>query len=189
MDSLAKKIADAIGKYHTGFMQKKVLKTIEEIEATTDTLEKYVAGAEAVDELNNNLMSRPEFITDENGKITGYKTSGGADTVFPFSSLPETATILNWTWPSGYYSGSFTITGFIPKGYKKVFVNISNGTINNGQGVNTCVVGGKTLGYGTHTIDDSFEELEGGGYKVTYSPVYCAQGGGMLTTLKIDAML
>lgn len=32
-------------------------------------------------------MSRPEFITDENGKITGYKTLGGADTVFPFSSF------------------------------------------------------------------------------------------------------
>lgn len=29
----------------------------------------------------------PEFVYDENGKITGYKTSiGGADTVFPFSS-------------------------------------------------------------------------------------------------------
>lgn len=57
MDSLAKKIADAIGKYHVGFMQKKVLKTIEEIEATTDPLEKYIAGAGPVDELYNNLIS------------------------------------------------------------------------------------------------------------------------------------
>ena len=57
MDSLAKKIADAIGKYHVGFMQKKVLKTIEEIEATTDPLEKYIAGAGPVDELYNKLDS------------------------------------------------------------------------------------------------------------------------------------
>lgn len=57
MDSLAKKIADAIGKYHVGFMQKKVLKTIEEIEATTDPLEKYIAGAGPVDELYNNLKA------------------------------------------------------------------------------------------------------------------------------------
>lgn len=59
MDSLAKKIADAIGKYHVGFMQKKVLKTIEEIEATTDPLEKYIAGAGPVDELYNNLFLPP----------------------------------------------------------------------------------------------------------------------------------
>lgn len=134
-------------------------------------------------------MSRPEWIMGVDGKITGYKTPGGADTVFPFSSLPETATILNYKLIAGAYSGSFTITGFIPKGYKKVFVNISNrGTVHNEQGVNTCVVGGKTLGYGTHTIDDSFAELEGGGYAVTYSPVYCNQGGGILS-LVINAML
>ena len=38
-------------------------------------------------ELNNNLTSMPQWITDHStGKITGYKTPGGADTVFPFSS-------------------------------------------------------------------------------------------------------
>lgn len=31
-------------------------------------------------------MSRPQWITDSAGKITGYKTTaGGADTVFPFN--------------------------------------------------------------------------------------------------------
>lgn len=40
-------------------------------------------------ELNNNLMSRPQWITDSTGKITGYKTPGGADTVFPFIDLNE----------------------------------------------------------------------------------------------------
>lgn len=34
-------------------------------------------------------MQQPEWIEDSTGKITGYKTPGGADTVFPFSSLPE----------------------------------------------------------------------------------------------------
>ena len=38
--------------------------------------------------LNNNLVSRPDWIIDpETGKITGYKTPGGADTVFPFSNI------------------------------------------------------------------------------------------------------
>lgn len=40
-------------------------------------------------QLNNNLMSRPQWITDENGKITGYRTLGGADTVFPFKILED----------------------------------------------------------------------------------------------------
>ena len=39
-------------------------------------------------QLINNLTSRPQWITDPvTGKITGYKTQGGADTVFPFSSI------------------------------------------------------------------------------------------------------
>lgn len=36
--------------------------------------------------LNNKLASQPEFVYDETGRITGYKTKGGADTVFPFST-------------------------------------------------------------------------------------------------------
>ncbi len=38
-----------------------------------------------VNEITDELNSHPEFIYDESGKITGYKTPGGADTVFPFS--------------------------------------------------------------------------------------------------------
>lgn len=89
MATLASMIADAIDRYHVLFMQKKVLKTVEEIEATTNPLGKYIAGAGAVDELYNNLVSRPDWITDSTGKITGYKTPGGADTVFPFSDFSE----------------------------------------------------------------------------------------------------
>lgn len=36
--------------------------------------------------LNSSLVSQPIFQYDETGKITGYKTKAGADTVFPFSS-------------------------------------------------------------------------------------------------------
>ena len=34
---------------------------------------------------NSSLESQPIFQYDETGKITGYKTKAGADTVFPFS--------------------------------------------------------------------------------------------------------
>lgn len=36
--------------------------------------------------INSSLESQPDFIYDETGKITGYKTKAGADTVFPFKS-------------------------------------------------------------------------------------------------------
>ena len=36
------------------------------------------------EEINSNISVIPEFIMDESGKITGYKTEAGADTVFPF---------------------------------------------------------------------------------------------------------
>lgn len=39
------------------------------------------------DNVNSSLESQPDFVYDEAGKITGYKTKiGGADTVFPFSN-------------------------------------------------------------------------------------------------------
>ena len=57
METLAEKIVKAIEKYHVGFMKKKVLKTVEEVEANTDAADKYIAGAGVAGELINNLMS------------------------------------------------------------------------------------------------------------------------------------
>lgn len=47
-------------------------------------------------QLNNNLKNYPQWITDSTGKITGYKTLGGADTVFPFSSGLEIVSAGKW---------------------------------------------------------------------------------------------
>ena len=46
----------------------------------------YAADMTTVSKLNSSLESQPDFIYDETGKITGYKTKAGADTVFPFKS-------------------------------------------------------------------------------------------------------
>lgn len=65
-----------------------VLDSKEEIEANTETGK--VAGAAAVKamfgELNDNLKGFEPIIDPETGQITGYKTTVGADTVFPFSN-------------------------------------------------------------------------------------------------------
>lgn len=60
------------------------------IDGITDSLvstsSRIAASAKAINILNNNLNSHPQFIYDADGKITGYKTKAGADTVFPFNS-------------------------------------------------------------------------------------------------------
>lgn len=61
----------------------KVLNSKEEIEANKS--ENMIAGADAVKEVYSSLQDQPTFEYDETGKITGYKTKVGADTVFPFS--------------------------------------------------------------------------------------------------------
>lgn len=45
METLSEIIIKAIEKYHVKFMKKKVLKTVEEVEANTDAADKYIAGA------------------------------------------------------------------------------------------------------------------------------------------------
>ena len=83
MKPISEIIVNAIDKYHKG-LKKKILKTTEEVEANTN--ENNLVAAVVVGELIEDVNSQPKFIIDEAGKIIGYKTSGGADTVFPFSA-------------------------------------------------------------------------------------------------------
>ena len=73
---------DNLGRVWTRLFGK-VLNSKEEIEANKS--ENMIAGADAVKEVYSSLESHPTFQYDETGKITGYKTKAGADTVFPFS--------------------------------------------------------------------------------------------------------
>ncbi len=99
MKSIGEKIADGIQKFYTAFINQRVLTTPEEVQANTN--EKNLASAVVVGEIYNNLMQQPEWIKDSTGKITGYKTPGGADTVFPFSA--------KLTSYGGSYTGNQTI--------------------------------------------------------------------------------
>lgn len=82
--TLATVIADAIGKYHKGFFTKRVLKTVEEVEANTNV--KNLPSAVVVGELINDLGGY-SFGETSDGK-PGYRKPG-ADTVTPFSSLQK----------------------------------------------------------------------------------------------------
>lgn len=82
----------------------KVLNSKEEIEANTS--ENMIAGAEAVKEVYSSLQDQPTFEYDETGKITGYKTKVGADTVFPFKNGADVV----WTNPNPNAQMKSTIT-------------------------------------------------------------------------------
>ncbi len=65
--------------------------------------ENIAASIKAVNQLNNNLAQQPIFIYDSSGKITGYKTKAGADSIFPFSGSGKWEKIYTGsttTWPS-----------------------------------------------------------------------------------------
>lgn len=60
------------------------------VTGVTDSLEvddsKILVSAKALHKVNSSLGGVSQFIVDDStGKITGYKTKAGADTVFPFS--------------------------------------------------------------------------------------------------------
>ena len=63
-------------------------------------------------ELNDKVSSQPEWIQDSTGKITGYKTPGGADTVFPFRNmnLKKLLSAPDSGYYNGYRIGSYTCT-------------------------------------------------------------------------------
>ena len=83
-----------------------------------------------VSQLNNNLNSRPQWITDSSGKITGYKTKAGADTVFPFKGsnfikMKASVTADDLVYHTG--GSTVTVTGFSKIIVNEVSLNVYNG--------------------------------------------------------------
>lgn len=100
------------------------------------------------DELYNNLAQQPEWIEDSTGKITGYKTSGGADTVFPFKH--------------GIYIDKLSATGLNGYGaevglYFNVFdyKKLKIGSIYNDSGRNGNAGGGNNTSISVYGCNDS----------------------------------
>lgn len=61
--------------------------------------------------LNSSLESQPDFVYDETGKITGYKTKiGGADTVFPFKNGLSVSDVWQYSETSSKTDSNYTVT-------------------------------------------------------------------------------
>lgn len=78
--------------------------------------------------IENAFDKQPEWVYDETGKITGYKTKAGADTEFPFSSGKyKTAQSTNITWSSVNNAGERNINFYIKNPDLSYIIIISGG--------------------------------------------------------------
>lgn len=88
MKNIAEQILEGLSKFYVGFQNRRVLKTMEEIEANTD--EQNIPSALLLGEINNKLMfpDGSAFYLDIHDGIRGYNTEAarGADTFFPFNN-------------------------------------------------------------------------------------------------------
>ena len=89
MKNIAEQILEGLSKFYVGFQNRRVLKTMEEIEANTD--EQNIPSALLLGEINNKLMfpSGDQFYLDEHDGERGYNTdpARGADTFVPFRKV------------------------------------------------------------------------------------------------------
>ena len=100
MDTLAKRILDALSKYHKEFTKGRILKTTEEVEANTNP--ENVASALVTGELINNLGDC-HIVTEGSGADTEYYIQKGADSASKkaLGSVECTLTVQGLTTISG----------------------------------------------------------------------------------------
>ena len=108
MKNIAEQILEGLSKFYVGFQNRRVLKTMEEIEANTD--EQNIPSALLLGEINNKLTaddgSSFQYGITADGR-PGWKD--GADTVHPFTSSYRIYYELTVSGPlNGYYSMSKT---------------------------------------------------------------------------------
>lgn len=120
--TLDKRILDIMKRYMGMLVSKKVLTTMEEVEANTN--ETNLVAAPVVAELNDKLAGLPEFLYDTSGKITGYKTPGGADTVFPFTDTKTKGATFSLSEVGSSDPSGGSPTSYFPTFGKKVRVTV-----------------------------------------------------------------
>ena len=139
--------------------------------ATDDNLKNKVPEAKAVKELNNSLGGFTPII-DSTGKITGYKTKVGADTVFPFSSVANgTFTFIHGGSSNVVDTGLSDINGFVYFGnssdkgwaFSGLYLKNVDSTISNLLG-NTAMSESSTEG---HNVTGSFLVTSSGATRKT----------------------
>ena len=120
--TLDKRILDIMKSYMGILVSKKVLTTMDEVEANTN--ETNLVAAPVVAELNDKLAGQPEFLYDASGKITGYKTPGGADTVFPFTDTKTKGATFSLSEVGSSDPSGGSPTSYFPTFGKKVRVTV-----------------------------------------------------------------
>ena len=123
MNDLEKRISDAFADVPSGY---KIADndTTNNSEFLATARVAYEHGLE-IDALSRDLSAVPEFVIDKStGKITGYKTKAGADTVFPFSSTPLLNMKFSQMPTTNYYTSTNLV--FENPGYNRLKVTDCN---------------------------------------------------------------
>lgn len=134
--------------------------------------------------LNNKLTDQPEWIKDDTGKITGYKTTAGADTVFPFSesgySMSTAVSI------RAYYTTGNSVVRLPLKGIKKISFNWAKdwycyayAVLEKKDGSTLTILNANSLGNTSSSITKDFagEEYD----YIRFSNGLGGQSGGLFT--------
>lgn len=117
MKNIAEQILEGLSKFYVGFQNRRVLKTMEEIEANTD--EQNIPSALLLGEINNKLTfpDGESFYLDVKDGERGYNSdpARGADTFSPFKRKPQIVLI-----GSGNTTATKTFSATSIKGYNKL---------------------------------------------------------------------
>ena len=125
-------LGNTFGQAQVNEMNKAINESVDQARVIDDykTLaavnqEGFVPGAKPVAQLISDLGAAPEFVIDKStGKITGYKTKAGADTVFPFSSTPLLNMKFSQMPTTNYYTSTNLV--FENPGYNRLKVTDCN---------------------------------------------------------------
>ena len=125
-------LGNTFGQAQVNEMNKAINESVDQARVIDDykTLaavnqEGFVPGAKPVAQLISDLSAVPEFVIDKStGKITGYKTKAGADTVFPFSSTPLLNMKFSQMPTTNYYTSTNLV--FENPGYNRLKVTDCN---------------------------------------------------------------
>lgn len=103
------------------------------------------------------MESQPDFVYDETGKITGYKTKAGADTVFPFKSGYTVSDLKTFTSGTLKSAQTWVDTGFSGDVNKIIatygqFSGTVNGNTRSAYGANVFDSEGNTIQLNAYVI-------------------------------------
>lgn len=133
--------------------------------STNTTTTGYAADATTIKALNDSLQGFEPVIDSQTGKMTGYKTKVGADTVFPFSGAPTFVTIVGTVRTAGTSNVYPFKSSYVIDEAGKYFITFFLEAHTNQPGI-------QTIKKNTDDITDYYQEVKVGHSVTTYKDYF-----------------